>query len=127
MEADLFDPRIKAFALFDLGGTQSFSKASLAQLSRPMLIFGAPLMDSGLTLDIESRALVQALPSKIATYIEPETLSHFDFLGQCKSGGFEILEREEPGDEIICLNGGAQRAAKHDMIIGTVAGFFSRK
>jgi predicted dienelactone hydrolase len=127
MEADLSDPRIKAFATFDLGGTQSFSKASLGQVRKPMLVFGASLMDSGLTLDIESRALIQALPPKVAMYIEPETLSHFDFLGECKPGGFEILKREEPGDEIICRNGGAQRAAKHDLIIATVDGFFSRR
>tara|TARA_R110000751_G_scaffold95381_7_gene186501 strand:- start:12763 stop:13794 length:1032 start_codon:yes stop_codon:yes gene_type:complete len=127
MEADLSDPRIRAFALFDLGGTQSFSRTSLQQINTPMLVFGAPLMDSGLALDIESRALIKALAPKIATYIEPETLSHFDFLGQCKPGGFEILKREEPGDEIICLHGGAQRAAKQDVIIAIVDGYFSQQ
>tara|TARA_R110002126_G_scaffold286859_1_gene439063 strand:+ start:22926 stop:23957 length:1032 start_codon:yes stop_codon:yes gene_type:complete len=127
MEADLSDPRIKGFALFDLGGTPSFSRSSLKQVSTPMLVFGAPLMDSGLSLDIESRALIKALPPETATYIEPETLSHFDFLGQCKSGGYELLKREEPGDEIICLDGGAQRAAKQDMIIAIVDSFFSQQ
>lgn len=125
MEADLSDPRIRAFAVFDLGGTQSFSDDSLSQISRPMLVFGAPIMNSGLTLDIESRALVKALPEGSVRYIEPETLSHFDFLGICKQGGFEILAVEEPGDEIVCANGGSERAAKHDMIIETVADFFS--
>ncbi len=127
MEADLSDPRIKAFAVFDLGGTQSFSDTSLRQIDRPMLVFGAPIMSSGLTLDIESRALVAALPAGVARYIEPETLSHFDFLGLCKPGGFEILAKEEPGDEIICADGGAPRAAKHEMIIEVVAEFFSQQ
>ncbi|POF30487.1 alpha/beta hydrolase family protein [Roseibium marinum] len=126
MEADLSDPRIRAFAVFDLGGTQSFSDASLARIDRPMLIFGAPIMNSGLTLDIESRALIASLPSGKTRYIEPETLSHFDFLGICKPGGFELLAKEEPGDEIICENGGAPRAAKHEMIIDAVTGFFSK-
>lgn len=126
MEADLSDPRIRAFALFDLGGTQSFSTQSLGRIDRPMLVFGAPIMNSGLTLDIESRALVKALPPGKADYIEPDTLAHFDFLGQCKTGGLEILAREEPGDEIICMGGGADRAAKHKMIIETVARFFSQ-
>lgn len=124
MEADLSDPRIKAFAVFDLGGTQSFSGESIGRLDRPMLVFGAPIMNSGLTLDIESRALVEALPQEVTTYIEPKTLSHFDFLGQCKDGGLELLASEEPGDEIICVNGGAQRRAKHEMIIHSVASFF---
>ncbi|MEM9778965.1 MAG: alpha/beta fold hydrolase, partial [Pseudomonadota bacterium] len=126
MEADLADPRIKAFALFDLGGTQSFSEASLAQVDRPMLVFGAPITNSGLDLDIESRALVKALPPEEVRYLEPETLSHFDFLGQCKDGGYELLAREEPGDERICAGGGAERAAKHRMVIGEVLAFFGQ-
>lgn len=126
MEADLSDPRIKAFAVFDLGGTQSFSDTSLRQINRPMLIFGAPIMNSGLTLDIESRALIAALPASNALYIEPETLSHFDFLGLCKPGGFEILANKVPGDEIVCADGGAPRAAKHKMIIEAVVDFFSK-
>lgn len=126
MEADLSDPRIRAFALFDLGGTQSFSTESLAAIDRPMLVFGAPIMNSGLTLDSESRALVKALPPETTDYIEPETLSHFDFLGQCKPGGLELLAREEPGDEIICMGGGEGRAAKHRMIIEAVVRFFSQ-
>ncbi|MFK7763368.1 MAG: alpha/beta hydrolase family protein [Roseobacter sp.] len=124
MEADLSDSRIKAFAVFDLGGTQSFSEKSLATLNRPMLVFGAQVMNSGLTLDIESRALVAAAPASITQYIEPEDLSHFDFLGLCKPGGLELLAREEPGDEIICDNGGIARAAKHEMIINHVERFF---
>lgn len=127
MEADLSDPRIKAFAVFDLGGTQSLSRDSLQRIDRPMLVFGAPIMNSGLTLDIESRALIDVLPPAKTKYIEPATLAHFDFLGQCKEGGLELLAREEPGDEIICVNGGAQRAAKHAMIIDAVASFFSQR
>ena len=126
MEADLSDPRIKGFALFDLGGTVSFAPASLAAIRRPMLIHGAPVMNSGLTLDRESRALAAALPAGGSRYIEPETLAHFDFLGQCKPGGFGILAKAEPGDEIICAGGGAERAAKHKKIIAEVAEFFSR-
>ncbi|SDX25742.1 Predicted dienelactone hydrolase [Ruegeria halocynthiae] len=125
MEADLSDHRIRAFAVFDLGGTQSFSEASLRQIDRPMLVFGAPIMNSGLTLDIESRALIAALPESNSRYIEPKTLSHFDFLGRCKPGGYELLAKEEPGDEIICSDGGTARAAKHEMIIDAVTDFFS--
>ena len=127
MEADLSDPRIKAFAVFDLGGVQSFSRNSFATITTPMLVFGAPVMNSGLTLDIESRALIEALTPGIARYIEPETLSHFDFLGQCKPGGYEILAKEEPGDERICDNAMELRAAKHQMIIEEVAAFFAQQ
>ncbi len=125
MEADLSDSRIRAFAVFDLGGTQSLSEESLGRIHRPLLIFGAPIMNSGLTLDIESRALVEALPSGRFHYVEPATLTHFDFFNLCRPGGHEILAREEPGDEIICEEGGAHRAAMHDMILGKVTAFFA--
>ncbi|UYV36937.1 hypothetical protein N4R57_18485 [Rhodobacteraceae bacterium D3-12] len=125
MESDLSDPRIKAFAVFDLGVTQSFSEASLRAIDRPVLLFGAPIMNSGLTLDIESRTLAALLPAQSSKYIEPETLSHFDFLGQCKPEGFDLLAKEIPGDEIVCVNGGAKRAAHHQMIIKEVTAFFA--
>jgi len=126
MEADLSDPRIRAFAVFDLGGTQSFSDTSLARIERPLLIFAAPIMSSGLTLDIESRALREAVSPGIAKYLEPDTLSHFDFLGLCKPGGLALLAKEEPGDEIICENGGTPRAEKHEMIVSEVVRFFAQ-
>lgn len=126
MEADLSEPRIKAFAVLDLGGTQSFSRASLSEIGRPMLVFGAPITNSGLTLDIESRALINALPKEKTKYIEPETFAHFDFLGRCKPGGFELLAKEEPGDEIICMDGGEKRAPKHELIIDAMISFFSQ-
>lgn len=125
MEADISDPRIRAFAVFDLGGTQAFSDESLKSIDRPMLVFGAPIMNSGLALETESRALVEALSSDIVRYVEPEQLSHFDFLGRCKPGGRALLAKEEPGDEVVCDRGGAQREQMHQLIINEVAAFFA--
>lgn len=124
MEADLVDPRIKGFAVFDLGGTQTFSTVSLGAIERPMLVFGAPVDISGLDLDIESRALVAALPAHSTQYFEPATLSHFDFLSECKPGARQILAEEEPDDEIVCIDGSAERRADHQMILEAVTAFF---
>ncbi len=124
MQADLSDPRIKGFGIFDLGGTQTFSISSLAAIDRPLLVIGAPLDIAGLDLDIESRALRAALPVVNVTYMEPETLSHFDFLGICKTGAIEILAEEEPGDEVICVDGEAERQADHATIIKAVVAAF---
>ena len=49
----------------------------------PVLVFAAPRDIHGLNLDIESRAPVGALPEENIRYLEPETLSHSDFLGVC--------------------------------------------
>lgn len=126
MQDDLADERIRAFAVFDLGGTQSFSDVSLNKIDKPLLVFGAPIMNSGLTLDIESRALVTALPSGTFRYIEPATLSHFDFFNLCKPAGYEILAKELPGDEVVCENGGSHRGAMHDLILDEVTAFFGQ-
>ncbi|WP_299871286.1 hypothetical protein [uncultured Sulfitobacter sp.] len=124
MEQDLSDPRIRGFAVFDLGGTQSFSESSLAAIDTPMLVFGAPLATSGLDLDLESRTLVRHLPAQTTRYLESETLSHFDFLGVCNPGAEAILAEEEPGDEIICQQGGAAREAHQAMILREVLASF---
>ena len=124
MEQDLSDPRIKGFAVFDLGGTQSFSDASLAAIDTPMLVIGAPIANSGLELDIESRALVQMLPAASTRYLEPEDLSHFDFLGVCTPRAVDILASEEPGDEVICQDGGAARQEDHAMSLQDVVASF---
>jgi len=126
MEANLSDDRIRAFAVFDLGGTQSFSDESLLLIDTPLLVFGAPIMNSGLTLDIESRALVTALPNGTVRYVEPPALSHFDFFNLCRPAGFEILADEIPGDEIVCEDGGRHRAAMHDLVINEVTAFFAQ-
>lgn len=124
MAQDLSDPRIRAFAVYDLGGTQTFSATSLATIERPMLVMGAPVDIAGMNLDTESRALSVLLPPAQVTYMEPASLSHFDFMGICKPAGFEILQAEEPGDEIICRDGGAARVQDHGMIVeATVAQF----
>lgn len=124
MESDLSDSRIKGFAVFDLGGTQSFSRESLANLTRPMLVYGAPISSTGIDLNVESRALVKRLPEVNKTYIEHSDFSHFDFMGICKEGSVEFLKKEEPGDEIVCENKGRSRAVKHEQIAKKVLAFF---
>ena len=98
----------------------------LAAITAPMLVIGAPLDIQGLNLDVESRALVAALPAATTTYLEPDSLSHFDFLGECTPNGCAILAEEEPEDEFICIDGTALRRAKHEMVIEAVAAFFAQ-
>lgn len=124
MQADLSDDRIKAFAVFDLGGTQSFSAESLSAVDVPMLVIGAPRDIQGLDLDVESRALVATLPKESVTYMEPESLSHFDFLGVCTVEGQMILQEEEPEDAFICQEGREERMAEHGMITSAVVASF---
>ena len=125
LEADLSDTRIRAFAVFDLGGTQTFSSESLGGIDRPLLVYGAPMDVGGLDLDIESRALVAALPATTVTYHEPPTLAHFDFLGLCTENGLAILQEEEPDDVFVCEAGRDERKSEHDQIIREVLAFLN--
>lgn len=126
MQADLTDPRIAGFAVFDLGGTQSFGMTSLGAITGPMLVIGAPDPLHGLDLDIESRALVAALPPASTTYLEPASLAHFDFLGLCTPKGLTLLQDEEPDDAFVCEKGQDERAADHATIIAAVTAAFAR-
>lgn len=121
--ADLSDPRIRAFAVFDLGGAQSFSKKSLGAINRPLIVYGAP-EGQQLDIEIESRALAASLPKTITVYLEPAKLSHFDFLGLCTENGLAILKAEEAEDAVVCEGGRAERQARHRQIVEEVAAFF---
>lgn len=123
MESSLSDDRISAAVLFDLGGTQSFTKDNLATIKRPILVIGAGKNSNGMDIEEESRALVSALPSKNTQYFEPKNLTHFDFLGLCKPGAEAILKEEDPEYVIVCKNGGKERDIKHQMIIKYVLNF----
>lgn len=119
---DWSDPRLAGVVVFDLGGAQTFSVDSLAAIETPLLVFGAPVSNSGLNLDVESRALVAALPDGVR-YLEPEGLAHFDFLGVCTDRGLGILLEEEPADAMVCENGVDERVREHDMIASEVIAF----
>ena len=123
MGRDLSDARITAIASFDLGGTQFFTPESLAQMPTPMMVIGAPVANSGIDLDVESRALIAALPEG-TPYLEPEGLAHFDFLGVCTPQAMEILMEEEPDDAMVCEDGTDARRAEHAMIAQAVQAFF---
>lgn len=128
MQADLSDPRIRGFAVFDLGGTPFFDPASLGQIDRPMWVWGAPrdIDGTGLTLETEARALAAALPQGRVTYLEPESLSHFDFLGTCTPAALAILAEEEPDDLFVCKEGMAERAAEQSEVVAQILTAFAR-
>lgn len=130
MAADWSDPRIDGFASFDMGGAQTFSPQSLGAVTVPVLVYGAPVKErdgvdmNGLDLEVQSRALAAAMPEGVVTYLEPETLAHFDFLGTCTENALAILAQEEPGDLFVCVEGRAARRAEQAQIVATVEAFF---
>ncbi|MFV2053328.1 hypothetical protein [Aliiroseovarius sp. YM-037] len=84
-----------------------------------------------LTYDFESEVWAGTRVVKDADVAEGAfplvVLSHGMFGNALNQAWFAgALAKEEPGDEIICMNGGEQRAAKHDMIVDAVLNFFAQ-
>ncbi|MEP2639422.1 alpha/beta fold hydrolase [Roseobacter sp.] len=119
LQSNRSDRRIGAVIALDLGATQAFDPVSLDQIALPVLVLGAGRQDM-LDQSIESRALAAGLPAQSVTHVELEDAGHFDFMGLCVPAGFDILKREEPGDEIVCVKGQDARQVQHDRIFGLV-------
>ncbi|WP_298814386.1 prolyl oligopeptidase family serine peptidase [uncultured Roseibium sp.] len=125
METRREDERISKFISLDLGGTPVFSRSSLAAIDKPVLVLGSGRADM-LDQTIESRALSSALPENSHRHVELEDAGHFDFMGVCKSAGFAILKEHEPGDEMVCINGGAEREEQHRRIVREIVHFLEQ-
>jgi len=122
MESSQKDPRVAGVISMDLGGTPVFSLQSLAAIDIPVLVFGSGRADM-LDQDVESRALAAALPAGKARHVELEDAGHFDFMGVCKPEGYDILKKEEPGDEIVCVKGAAERENQHRKMVEEIVTF----
>lgn len=123
MEKPRRDDRIRKIVSMDLGGTPVLSRQSLGTIETPILVLGSGRADM-LEQDVESRMLASLLPGASTRHVELADAGHFDFMGICKPEGFEILKEHEPGDEIVCIKGGAEREAQHGRIISELIQFF---
>ena len=118
------DPRLAKVISLDLGGTPVFSRDSLGAVDIPVLVLGSQRADM-LNQENESRALASALPVDFVRHVELTDAGHFDFMGVCKPEGFAILQEHEPGDEIVCIKGNAERIEQHRRILSEILAFLN--
>ncbi|WP_420336778.1 alpha/beta hydrolase family protein [Roseibium sp.] len=123
MEISRQDDRVARIVSMDLGGTPVLSRQSLGTVDKPVLVLGSGRADM-LDQDIESRMLAALMPGASTRHVELADAGHFDFMGICKPEGYEILKEHEPGDEIVCIKGSAEREAQHGRIISELIDFF---
>ncbi|WP_413734063.1 alpha/beta hydrolase family protein [Sodalis sp. RH21] len=102
------DKRVGAIVTLDSGLTRGFSAASLGGITLPVLIIAAGAPSADLPAALESHALAQRLPAATTRYVEISDATHFSFMSVCKPGGADMIEREEPGEGIICRDGGTR-------------------
>jgi predicted dienelactone hydrolase len=124
LEQSLADPRVSAVVSLDLGFTQAFDPASVAAITRPVLVIGAGHHLPDLPVAVESRHLAALLPAASTTYREIDDISHFTFFSACRPGAVERLKAAGEGDEMICDDGGGRdRATLHAELVGLIKRF----
>ena len=123
----LRDERIKAAVTLDLGLARGFSSDSLAALQVPSLILAAGVNIANLPYQMESGFLASHIPSSKRQYrVFPEA-THFSFMQLCKPGAQAIIEQEEPGDGIVCQDGGSRsRVELHADMYGEIHTFLQQ-
>lgn len=124
---EMRDPRVKAFVTLDLGLARGFTPDSLAAIRLPVLVFGAGVDIGDLPATLESGWLARHLPPESTRLVMIPDAMHFSFMQVCKPGAEALIEAEDPGDGIVCRDGGGRdRAAIHEEIAATIIGFLAQ-
>ncbi|UYA59187.1 lipoprotein signal-like peptide [Pectobacterium sp. F1-1] len=124
LDQPLADPRISAVISLDMGLARGFTAESLAAINIPVLIMAAGYPNEELPAALESHDLAQKLSPAHSAYKEMADATHFSFMQICKPGAAEIINAENPGDGMICLDGGDRsREQIHQEVVKDVSEF----
>ena len=126
LEGDRRDARVTAVAALDIGMARGFTEASLEAVDIPVLVVAAGAPNPRIPAALEAGHLLAHLPQATTTARVLAAAGHFSFMPLCKPGARDLLAAEEPGDEIVCLDGGdADRAALHDTVVEATLDFLA--
>lgn len=120
------DQRVAAVVALDLGGTQTLSPASVANIEIPVMVVGAPRAEQ-LNQQRESLALAAMLPAAQLEQLHIANTGHFDFLGLCTDRALQILREEDPDDVIVCVDGQQSRAQRHTRFVDAIDAFLRER
>ncbi|MCW2486858.1 alpha/beta hydrolase [Candidatus Symbiopectobacterium sp. NZEC127] len=121
------DARVTAVVSLDLGLARGFTSQSLSAINIPVLVISAGQPDPQLPATLESYSMAQKMPQRQTHYLEVNDASHFSFMQLCKPGAIELLEHEQPGEGIICVDGNKRsREQIHHQIIATISDFLNK-
>ncbi|MGV8927783.1 MAG: alpha/beta hydrolase family protein [Ewingella sp.] len=127
LDGDLRDRRIKAVVSLDLGFARGFTPQSLSMISLPFLVIAAGVDIADLPANQESGYLAADLPKKSSRYVLIADATHFSFMQLCKASAEALIDRESPGDSVVCRDGnGRDRQAIHRQIAGLVVTFLTQ-
>lgn len=101
------EPRINAVVSLDLGLARGFTPGSLAQLNVPVLILSAQADSDALPARLESGYLQRYIPAAKQQAQSVTGATHFSFMQLCKPGAKALIEEHDPGEGIVCDDGGS--------------------
>ncbi|QZY83058.1 alpha/beta fold hydrolase (plasmid) [Klebsiella sp. CTHL.F3a] len=118
------DPAIKAVVSLDLGLARGFTPESLSQIAVPVLIMTAQADSDELPARLESGYLAEYIPAAVRRVVSVEGATHFSFMQQCKPGAIALIAEKEPGEEIVCQDGGTRsRDEIHRHLVRDISAF----
>ena len=127
LAADAREPKIKAVVSLDLGLARGFTPESLSQIAIPMLIMAAQADSDELPAKLESGYLAEHIPAAVRRDRSVEGATHFSFMQQCKPGAGALIAEKDPGDEIVCQDGGTRsRADIHRQLAQDISTFLNQ-
>lgn len=103
---DARDARVKAAVMLDIGLARGFTPESLGAIGIPVLVIAAGSDDLKIPAALESGYLLQHLPAGATQSLTIGDATHFSFLPVCKDGAAALLEAEQRGDGVVCIDGG---------------------
>ena len=126
-QKDLSDPRIKAVVSLDPGLAPGFTPDSLRHISIPVLLLAAGSDHlAQLPSSQEAGYLAAYLPTKGDTLHIIHDATHFSFMQLCKPGATDLIDRESPGEGIVCRDGGGRsRGDIHRQLILQISQFLN--
>ncbi|MGE9553873.1 hypothetical protein ACQPT2_22435, partial [Erwinia amylovora] len=71
--------------------------------------------------------LNEYIPAAVRRVESVEGATHFSFMQQCKPGAMALIAEKEPGQEIVCQDGGTRnRAAIHRQLTRDISAFLNQ-
>lgn len=127
LRQDMRDPRVRAIVSLDLGLARGFTPESLSGMTVPALLVGAGINIGDRPVELETGWLVQNMPAATTEDVIVADAMHFSFMQLCHPGAEAMIEREEPGEGIVCRDGGTRgRAAIHAELLDRINVFLDQ-
>lgn len=128
LSKDYRDKRVKTVVSLDLGLAPGFTEMSLKNIKIPVLILAAEDDQVGeLPVKQESSYIATHIPSHMVNFKIVNGATHFSFMQICKKNAEYLINKESPGDGVVCHDGiDANREKIHAKLVHDISLFINK-